>query len=32
MRRSVKPEIIVDVRHLRAPGALRHATVQTLQD
>jgi hypothetical protein len=28
----VKPEMVVGVRHLRGPGALRHATVQTLQD
>jgi ATP-dependent DNA ligase len=30
--RWVKPEMVVGVRHLRGPGALRHATVQTLQD
>jgi DNA ligase D-like protein (predicted ligase) len=28
----VKPELVVGVRHLRGPGALRHATVQTVQD
>jgi DNA ligase D-like protein (predicted ligase) len=28
----VKPELVVGVRHLRGPGALRHATVQELQD
>jgi hypothetical protein len=28
----VKPKLIVGVRHLRGPGALRHATVQTVQD
>jgi hypothetical protein len=28
----VKPEMVVGVHHLRGPGALRHATVQTLQD
>jgi hypothetical protein len=28
----VKPEMVVGVRHLRGPGALRHATVQILQD
>jgi hypothetical protein len=28
----VKPKLVVGVRHLRGPGALRHATVQTLQN
>ena len=28
----VKPEMVVGVRHLRGPGALRHATLETLQD
>src|SRR5205085_2870671 len=28
----VRPELVVGVRHLRGPGALRHATVQDLQD
>jgi hypothetical protein len=28
----VKPKLVVGVRHLRGPGALRHATVQTFQD
>jgi hypothetical protein len=30
--RWVKPELVVGVRHLRGPGTLRHATVQTLRD
>jgi len=27
----IKPELIVGVRHLRGSGALRHATVQSLE-
>jgi hypothetical protein len=30
--RWVKPELVVGVRHLRGNGALRHATVQELND
>jgi hypothetical protein len=30
--RWVKPELVVGARHLRGAGALRHATVQTLQN
>jgi DNA ligase D-like protein (predicted ligase) len=28
----IRPELVVGVRHLRGPGALRHATVQELRD
>jgi hypothetical protein len=27
----VKPELVVGVRHLRGPGALRHTTVTSLE-